>query len=410
MSQHLSLGKDKIRFLLLEGVHQNALDVLHAAGYTNIEYLKTALDEDVLIEKIKDAHFVGIRSRTQITERVLEAADKLIAIGCFCIGTNQVNLDAAMARGIPVFNAPYSNTRSVAELVLGELILLLRGIPEKNFLVHRGGWSKSAEGSYEARGKTLGLVGYGSIGSQLSVLAESLGMKVIYFDVITKLPLGNARQVGTMDELLAQSDVVSLHVPELPSTKDMMKAEQFAKMKKGAIFINAARGTTVDIEALADAIKSKHLGGAAIDVFPKEPKANDEEFMSALRGLDNVILTPHIGGSTLEAQANIGLEVAEKFVRYSDTGATTTAVNFPEVSIPQQEGTHRLLHIHQNVPGVLSAVNALFADNNINICAQSLMTKGDVGYLVIDVEDSDSEVALEKIQGVAGTLRVRVLY
>lgn len=410
MSQHLSLGKDKIRFLLLEGVHQNALDVLHAAGYTNIEYLKTALDEDVLIEKIKDAHFVGIRSRTQITERVLEAADKLIAIGCFCIGTNQVNLDAAMARGIPVFNAPYSNTRSVAELVLGELILLLRGIPEKNFLVHRGGWSKSAEGSYEARGKTLGLVGYGSIGSQLSVLAESLGMKVIYFDVITKLPLGNARQVSTMDELLAQSDVVSLHVPELPSTKDMMKAEQFAKMKKGAIFINAARGTTVDIEALADAIKSKHLGGAAIDVFPKEPKANDEEFMSALRGLDNVILTPHIGGSTLEAQANIGLEVAEKFVRYSDTGATTTAVNFPEVAIPQQDGTHRLLHIHQNIPGVLSAVNSLFAENNINICAQSLMTKGDVGYLVIDVEDSDSEVALEKIQGVAGTLRVRVLY
>lgn len=410
MSQHLSLGKDKIRFLLLEGVHQNALDVLHAAGYTNIEYLKTALDEDVLIEKIKDAHFVGIRSRTQITERVLEAADKLIAIGCFCIGTNQVNLDAAMKRGIPVFNAPYSNTRSVAELVLGELILLLRGIPEKNFLVHRGGWSKSAEGSYEARGKTLGLVGYGSIGSQLSVLAESLGMKVIYFDAITKLPLGNARQVGTMDELLAQSDVVSLHVPEIASTKDLMKAEQFAKMKKGAIFINAARGTTVDIDALADAIKSKHLGGAAIDVFPKEPKANDEEFMSALRGLDNVILTPHIGGSTLEAQANIGLEVAEKFVRYSDSGATTTAVNFPEVAIPQQDGTHRLLHIHQNIPGVLSAVNSLFAENNINICAQSLMTKGDVGYLVIDVEDSDSEVALEKIQGVAGTLRVRVLY
>lgn len=410
MSQHLSLGKDKIRFLLLEGVHQNALDVLHAAGYTNIEYLKTALDEDVLIEKIKDAHFVGIRSRTQITERVLEAADKLIAIGCFCIGTNQVNLDAAMKLGIPVFNAPYSNTRSVAELVLGELILLLRGIPEKNFLVHRGGWSKSAEGSYEARGKTLGLVGYGSIGSQLSVLAESLGMKVIYFDTITKLPLGNARQVGTMDELLAQSDVVSLHVPEIASTKNMMKAEQFAQMKKGAIFINAARGTTVDIDALADAIKSKHLGGAAIDVFPKEPKANDEEFISALRGLDNVILTPHIGGSTLEAQANIGLEVAEKFVRYSDSGATTTAVNFPEVAIPQQDGTHRLLHIHQNIPGVLSAVNALFAENNINICAQSLMTKGDVGYLVIDVEDSDSEVALEKIQGVAGTLRVRVLY
>lgn len=410
MSQHLSLGKDKIRFLLLEGVHQNALDVLHAAGYTNIEYIKTALDEDVLIEKIKDAHFVGLRSRTQITENVLQAAEKLIAIGCFCIGTNQVDLDGAMKRGIPVFNAPYSNTRSVAELVLGQLILMLRGIPEKNALVHRGGWSKSAEGSYEARGKILGIVGYGSIGSQLSVLAESLGMRVIYFDAITKLPLGNARQVATMEELLAQADIVSLHVPDLPSTKNMMRAEQFAQMKKGGIFINAARGTCVDIDALADAIKSKHLNGAAIDVFPKEPKANDEEFMSPLRGLDNVILTPHIGGSTQEAQANIGLEVADKFVRYSDSGATTTAVNFPEVSIPQQEGTHRLLHIHQNIPGVLSAVNALFADNNINICAQSLMTKGDVGYLVIDVEDNDSEDALEKIQGVAGTLRVRVLY
>jgi D-3-phosphoglycerate dehydrogenase len=410
MGQQLSLDKDKIRFLLLEGVHQTALDTLSSAGYSNIEYLKTALDEDALIEKIKDAHFVGIRSRTQITERVLEAAEKLIAIGCFCIGTNQVDLDAAMKRGIPVFNAPYSNTRSVAELVLGQLILLLRGIPEKNFLVHRGGWSKSAEGSFEARGKTLGLVGYGSIGSQLSVLAESLGMKVIYFDVITKLPLGNARQVATMEELLSQSDVVSLHVPELPSTKNMMRAEQFAQMKQGAIFINAARGTCVDIDALADAIKSKHLGGAAIDVFPKEPKANGEEFQSALRGLENVILTPHIGGSTLEAQANIGLEVAEKFVRYSDSGATTSAVNFPEVAIPQQEGTHRLLHIHKNVPGVLSAINKLFADNNINICAQSLMTKGDVGYLVIDVEDSDSQVALEKIQGVEGTLRVRVLY
>jgi D-3-phosphoglycerate dehydrogenase len=410
MSQQLSLDKDKIRFLLLEGVHQNALDVLHTAGYSNIEYLKTALDEDVLIEKIKDAHFVGIRSRTQITARVLDAAEKLTAIGCFCIGTNQVDLDSAMERGIPVFNAPYSNTRSVAELVLGQLILLLRGIPEKNALVHRGGWSKSAEGSFEARGKTLGLVGYGSIGSQLSVLAESLGMRVIYFDTITKLPLGNARQVASMEELLSLSDVVSLHVPEIPSTKNMMRAEQFAQMKKGAIFINAARGTCVDIDDLAAAIESNHLGGAAIDVFPKEPKANDEEFMSPLRKYDNVILTPHIGGSTLEAQANIGLEVAEKFVRYSDTGATTTAVNFPEVSIPQQEGTHRLLHIHKNIPGVLSAINKMFAENNINISAQSLMTKGDIGYLMMDVDDDDSTLALEKLQGIDGTLRVRVLY
>ncbi len=410
MGQQLSLDKDKIRFLLLEGVHQNALDTLQAAGYTNIEYLKTALEEDALIEKIKDVHFLGIRSRTHVSARVLDAADRLIAIGCFCIDTNQVDLDAAMERGIPVFNAPYSNTRSVAELVLGETILMLRGIPEKNALVHRGGWSKSAEGSYEARGKTLGIVGYGSIGSQLSVLAESLGMKVIYNDVIAKLPLGNARQVASLDDLLAQADVVSLHVPENASTKNMMRAEQFAKMKKGSLFINAARGTCVDIDALAEALKSGHIGGAAVDVFPREPKANGEEFVSPLRGLDNVILTPHIGGSTQEAQANIGLEVAEKFVNYSDSGATVTAVNFPEVAIPQQEGTHRLLHIHRNIPGVLSAVNRLFADNNINICAQSLMTRGDVGYLVIDVDDSDSQVALEKIQGVEGTLRVRVLY
>ena len=410
MGQQLSLDKDKIRFLLLEGVHQNALDTLQAAGYTNIEYLKTALEEDALIEKIKDVHFLGIRSRTHVSARVLDAADRLIAIGCFCIGTNQVDLDAAMERGIPVFNAPYSNTRSVAELVLAETILMLRGIPEKNALVHRGGWSKSAEGSYEARGKTLGIVGYGSIGSQLSVLAESLGMKVIYNDVIAKLPLGNARQVASLDDLLAQADVVSLHVPENASTKNMMRAEQFAKMKKGSLFINAARGTCVDIDALAAALKSGHIGGAAVDVFPREPKANGEEFVSPLRGLDNVILTPHIGGSTQEAQANIGLEVAEKFVNYSDSGATVTAVNFPEVAIPQQEGTHRLLHIHRNIPGVLSAVNRLFADNNINICAQSLMTRGDVGYLVIDVDDSDSQVALEKIQGVEGTLRVRVLY
>lgn len=410
MSQQLSLQKDKIRFLLLEGVHQNAIDVLNAAGYTNIDYRKTALDEDALIEAIKDVHFVGIRSRTHITEKVLAAANKLTAIGCFCIGTNQVDLNAALLRGIPVFNAPYSNTRSVAELVLAEAILLLRGIPEKNALVHRGGWSKSAEGSYETRGKTLGIVGYGSIGSQLSVLAESLGMKVAYYDAVTKLPLGNARQVGTLEELLSISDVVSLHVPDLPSTRNFIRAEQLAQMKKGAIFINAARGQCVDIDALADAIKSKHLNGAAIDVFPKEPKGNDEEFLSALRGLDNVILTPHIGGSTQEAQANIGLEVADKFVRYSDNGTTLSAVNFPEIALPLTEGKHRLLHIHKNVPGVLSKINSLFAEQNINISAQSLMTKGDVGYLVMDVDASASDAALDALNGVDGTIRVRVLY
>ncbi|HNI63599.1 MAG TPA: phosphoglycerate dehydrogenase, partial [Agitococcus sp.] len=404
MSQ-LSLDKAKIRFLLLEGVHKNALDVLSNNGYTNIEYLRGALDEDALIEKIKDVHFLGIRSRTNVTEKVLAAANKLISIGCFCIGTNQVNLKAAMEKGIPVFNAPYSNTRSVAELVLGETILLLRGIPEKNALVHRGGWSKSAEGSFEARGKVLGIVGYGSIGTQLSVLAESLGMQVIYFDVVTKLPLGNARQVGSMSELLAQADVVSLHVPELASTKNMMGAEQFAQMKKGSIFINAARGTCVVIDDLAAALESGHIAGAAIDVFPKEPKANDEEFLSPLRKFDNVILTPHIGGSTLEAQANIGLEVAEKFARYSDTGTTLSAVNFPEVAIPLQAGKHRLLHIHNNVPGVLSAINRVFAENNINISAQSLMTNEAIGYLVMDVDAEYSNVALEKLQQIEGTIR-----
>lgn len=406
----LSLQKDKIRFLLLEGVHDNALKTLSAAGYTNIEYIKSALDEAELIEKIKDAHFVGIRSRTQLTRKVLEAAEKLIAIGCYCIGTNQVDLDAALELGIPVFNAPYSNTRSVAELVLAETIMLMRGVPEKNAVVHRGGWNKSAKDSHEVRGKTMGIVGYGSIGSQLSVLAESLGMNVIYHDAVTKLPLGNAVQVGGLDELFAKADVVTLHVPDLPSTRNMMTKTEFDKMKDGAFFINAARGGCVDIDALADALKSGKILGAAIDVFPKEPKSADEEFVSPLREFDNVILTPHVGGSTQEAQANIGLEVAEKFVKYSDQGDTTSAVNFPNVSIPFTAGSHRLLHIHRNVPGVLSQINASFADAGINIAAQSLMTRGDVGYLVMDVDDNDSAKAMERLRAVPETIRVRVLF
>ena len=369
-----SLDKSKIRILLLEGVHQSALDTLEAAGYTNIEYVKTALAGDELKEKIKDAHFVGIRSRTQLTEDVFAVAEKLIGVGCFCIGTNQVDLIAAAVRGIPVFNAPYSNTRSVAELVLAEAILMLRGIPEKSTVCHRGGWIKSAEGSYEIRGKNLGIVGYGSIGTQLSVLAEAMGMNVYFYDTITKLSLGNAKQVETMDELLAMSDIVSLHVPETADTKDMMASDQFAKMKKGGLFINAARGTVVDIPALADAIKSGHLGGAAVDVFPAEPKGNKDEFVSELRGLDNVILTPHIGGSTQEAQANIGKEVGEKIGTYSDTGTTLSAVNFPQVALPQHGEFHRILHIHKNVPGVLNAINTIFAENNINILGQFLQT------------------------------------
>ncbi len=410
MSQTLSLPKDKIRFLLLEGVHQNAIDTLNAAGYTNIDYRKTALEGDALKEAIQDAHFIGIRSRTQLTEEIFASAQKLIAVGCFCIGTNQVDLNAAMKRGIPVFNAPYSNTRSVAELVLAETILLLRRVPEKSVACHAGGWDKSAVGSFETRGKTLGIVGYGSIGSQLSVLAESMGMKVIYYDVVTKLPLGNARQVGSLDELLEQADVVTLHVPDVPSTRNFFTKEQFAKMKQGSIFLNAARGTCVVIEDLADALKSGHLAGAAVDVFPKEPKANGEEFQSPLRGLNNVILTPHVGGSTMEAQANIGLEVAEKFVAYSDKGMTLSAVNFPEIALPLAEGKHRLLHIHQNVPGVLSKINSLFAEQNINISSQSLMTKDDIGYLVMDVDASASQEALDTLNRVDGTIRVRVLF
>ena len=410
MSQHLSLPKDKIRFLLLEGVHQNAIDTLNAAGYTNIDYRKTALEGEALKEAVKDAHFIGIRSRTQLTEEVFEAANKLIAVGCFCIGTNQVDLKAAQEFGVAVFNAPYSNTRSVAELVIAEAILLLRNIPQKNAVCHRGGWDKSANGSFEIRGKTLGLVGYGSIGSQTSVLAESLGMKVQFFDVITKLPLGNANQIRNLDDLLATSDIVSLHVPETQSTQMMIGAREIGLMKKGAILINASRGTVVEIEALADAIKAGNLSGAAIDVFPEEPKANDDEFISPLRGLDNVILTPHIGGSTMEAQANIGLEVAEKLIKYSDNGTTTSSVNFPEVALPGHPAAHRLLHVHANVPGVLSKINKIFSDNHINIASQYLQTNDKVGYVVVDINSPYDEIALEQLKNIEGTIRCRVLF
>lgn len=405
-----SLDKSKIRFLLLEGVHQNAVDTLHAAGYTNIEYITGALPEAELKEKIADAHFIGIRSRTQLTEDVLECAQKLIAVGCFCIGTNQVDLNAARERGIAVFNAPYSNTRSVAELVLAQAIMLIRGIPERNAACHRGGWMKSATDSYEIRGKKLGIIGYGSIGTQLSVLAEALGMHVYYYDVVAKLPLGNAIQVATLDELLAMSDVVSLHVPELPSTQWMIGEKEIRTMKKGSILMNAARGTVVVIEALAEAIKDKHLLGAAIDVFPVEPRANGEEFESPLRGFDNVILTPHIGGSTQEAQANIGLEVAEKLVKYSDNGTSVSSVNFPEVALPSHPGKHRILHIHQNIPGMMGAINKVFADNKINVSGQFLQTNETVGYVVIDIDAEHSELALSKLQEVEGTMRCRILY
>lgn len=405
-----SLNKDKIKIVLLEGVHQSAVETLQADGYNNIHFYTTALPEDELIEVLSDAHFVGIRSRTQLTRKVLESAPKLLAAGCFCIGTNQVDLAAALENGIPVFNAPYSNTRSVAELVIAQSVLLLRGVAEKNAKAHRGVWLKSAKNSFEMRGKVLGVVGYGSIGSQLGIMAESMGMHVIYFDAVTKLSLGNAQPVVSMAELLGKADVVSLHVPETKATANMMGSKQFAQMKEGSILINASRGTVVDIDALAACLSSGKLLGAAIDVFPVEPRSNNEEFVSPLRGFDNVILTPHIGGSTVEAQENIGVEVADKLVRYCGNGTTLSAVNFPEVSLPNHENTHRLLHIHANVPGVLSQINNVFSENDINISGQYLNTNDKIGYVVIDIDAAHSELALFKLKAVAGTKSCRVLF
>ncbi|HHF1624408.1 TPA: phosphoglycerate dehydrogenase [Haemophilus influenzae] len=410
MTNKVSLDKSKIKFVLFEGVHQSALDTLHTAGYSNIDYYKKALDGDELKEAIKDAHFIGLRSRTHLTAEMIEAAPKLIAVGCFCIGTNQVDLNAAKARGIPVFNAPFSNTRSVAELVLGEILLLMRNVPQANAEVHRGVWNKSATGSYEVRGKKLGIIGYGHIGSQLSIIAESLGMDVYFYDIENKLPLGNAKQVRSLEELLSSCDVVSLHVPELPSTKNLMNATRIAQLKQGAILINAARGTIVDIDALAQALKDGKIHGAAIDVFPVEPASINEEFVSPLREFDNVILTPHIGGSTAEAQENIGFEVAGKFVKYSDNGSTLSSVNFPEVSLPEHEGTKRLLHIHENRPGILNKLNQIFSEAHLNIAAQYLQTDPKIGYVVVDVETDDTSLLLTKLKEVDGTIRARVLY
>lgn len=410
MTSPTSLDKSKIKFLLLEGIHPGALELLAKAGYHQVETVSGALAPEALLEKIADVHFVGIRSRTQLTPEVFQAAQKLIAVGCFCIGTNQVDVQAARERGIVVFNAPYSNTRSVAELVLGEAILLLRGIPAKNAASHRGQWLKTAEHAYEIRGKTLGIVGYGAIGTQLSVLAEALGMQVMFHDVATKLPLGNARQAASLQALLAASDIVTLHVPELASTQWMVGAAELAAMKPGAILINASRGSVVDIDALAAALRTGHLQGAAVDVFPTEPRTNQEEFVSPLRGLDNVILTPHIGGSTMEAQANIAVEVAEKLVKYSDNGSTLSAVNFPEVSLPGHPGQKRILHVHHNVPGVLSAINQVLAQHGINIAGQYLRTDETLGYVVMDIGPETAPLPMAQLAGIAGTIRCRVLF
>jgi D-3-phosphoglycerate dehydrogenase len=405
-----SLQKSKIKFLLLEGVHQSAIDALAKAGYTNVVTYPKALPSDDLKKEIKDAHFVGIRSRTQLSAEIFEAADRLVAIGCFCIGTNQVDLEAAAKRGIPVFNAPFSNTRSVAELVMAEVILLLRGVPQRSAAAHRGEWQKSATGAFECRGKTLGIIGYGNIGMQLGVIAESLGMKVIYFDVESKLPLGNAQPKATLDALLKEAHVVSLHVPQHASTELLIGRSEIASMRSGSILINASRGNVVDLDALAEALNSSHIGGAAIDVFPVEPRSNNDEFVSPLRGLDQCILTPHIGGSTQEAQENIGVEVAEKLTRYSDNGTTTSAVNFPEVALPEHEGKHRLLHVHQNIPGIMSAINQVFSESSVNVSGQYLQTMGDTGYVVIDIESDYSKTLISQLSGIEGTLRTRVLF
>ena len=408
-----SLDKSKIKILLLEGIHESAVKAFEDDGYTTVEYHPKSLPEAKLLESVADAYFIGIRSATKLTARIFEHAPRLIGVGCFCIGTNQVDLDFAQERGIPVFNAPFSNTRSVAELVVAESVLLMRGVPYRNAVAHRGGWVKTATASYEVRGKVLGIVGYGHIGTQVGLLAEAFGMQVVFYDIETKLALGNARALGSLNALLEVADVVTLHVPETPSTNRMIGDEQLKRMKQGARLINASRGSVVDIDALVEALKSEHLSGAAVDVFPVEPKTANEEFVSPLRGFENVILTPHVGGSTEEAQQNIGTEVAEKLIKYSNNGSTLSAVNFPEVSLPEHEGQHRLLHIHRNQPGVLSQINAIFSEQRINIAGEYLQTNPKIGYVVIDVETDEPGESLElkrRLDEVAGTIRTRILY
>jgi D-3-phosphoglycerate dehydrogenase len=410
--ERLSFPKDRIRVLLLEGINDSAANLLLQAGYTNMTRLPKALDERELAEALATTHILGIRSRTQLTETVLKHAKRLFAVGCFSVGTNQVDLKAAAARGVPVFNAPFSNTRSVAELTIGEIVMLLRRIPDRSVSAHQGGWDKSANGSFEVRGKILGIVGYGNIGSQLSTMAEAMGMRVIYYDQTDKLRHGNTDSVDSLSDLLGFADIVSLHVPETPQTAGMIGAEQIAMMRPGSYLINNSRGTVVDLDALAAALRSGHLAGAAVDVFPVEPASNKERFVTPLQGLPNVILTPHVGGSTEEAQERIGSEVARKIVDYSDVGSTVGAVNFPQVQLqPRLSGT-RFIHVQRNVPGMLRRLNDVFANRNINIAAQNYQTDGELGYVVMEA-DPVGEVSVEilrEIRELEGTIRARLLY
>jgi D-3-phosphoglycerate dehydrogenase / 2-oxoglutarate reductase len=405
-----SYPKDKISILFLENISETAVKQFRDAGYTNVKKLSGALSEDELIQEIRNVHLLGIRSKTQITSRVLDAASKLQAIGCFCIGVNQVNLRSAREKGVVVFNAPYSNTRSVAELVIGASIMLIRRIVDKNMAAHNGTWMKEAKGSYELRGKTLGIIGYGNIGTQVSILAEAVGMRVRYFDVATRLPLGNAEPCRSIKELVSKSDIVTLHVPETNQTRNMINKTVLKQFKKGAILLNYARGEVVDIDALAKALESGQLGGAAIDVFPWEPEKNGDAFTTPLQHMSNVLLTPHIGGSTEEAQQNIGVDVSAKLFHYLEMGTTTGSHTVPELSLPPQEGTHRILHIHNNVPGVLSSINSTLSANNINILGQYLKTNEEIGYVVLDIDKKLSSKALSLLKEVKETIKVRMLY
>jgi D-3-phosphoglycerate dehydrogenase len=409
MEKRYSFPREKMKILLLEGVHQACTDRFSQSGYQP-ELLKSALTEEDLLKVIPGVHVLGIRSKTQVTKRVLDAAESLLAIGCFCIGTDQVDLSAAAARGVPVYNAPFSNTRSVAELAMAEMVMLARRAAHKSQLLHRGVWEKSAEGCVEVRNKTVGLIGYGHIGPQVGLLAESFGMKVYYYDIVGKLPFGNATPVASLDELLKVSDFVSLHVPETADTRNLIGARELGVMKKGAFLLNLSRGKVVDLEAVRAALQKGILGGAAIDVFPEEPASNDDPFSTPLMGLDNVILTPHIGGSTIEAQRNIGLEVANTLLKFIEVGSTTGSVNFPQVELPVVRDSHRILNIHRNVPGVLSSINTIIAQMGGNIQAQYLNTLGEVGYLIIDVDHQISHAVKSKIDELPISIKTRLLF
>jgi D-3-phosphoglycerate dehydrogenase len=406
-----TLPKNKLKVLLLEGIHPGAKELFEKETF-QVELLKQALKPEELAVKLEGVHVLGIRSKTRITKDVLahESAKRLLAVGCFCIGTNQVDLDAANARGVPVFNAPFSNTRSVAELVIAEVVVLARQLGDRSREVHEGKWRKVASRCHEVRGKTLGIIGYGHIGSQVGVLAEAMGMRVVFFDTATKLPMGNNRPLATLADLMAESDFVTLHVPATRDTHEMIGAAELAHMKPGGHLINASRGTVVKIDALATAIRDGRVGGAAIDVYPEEPESNSDDFASELRGLPNVILTPHIGGSTEEAQEAIGREVATSLIKVTNAGTTTSAVNFPNVEVPQAKATHRILNVHKNVPGVLGAVNHIVSELGANIRTQVLATDANVGYLVMDLEQDVSDAVAEAIANLAANIRTRVLH